>query len=169
MGKTTLANSSDALYVLFRKGINPIRSKGLFTAPLTGGIATGETASGNAYMDGPFTLVTKKGHQGFITDIDQVAGIIVNEGIATPVILDSLRTIFPDLVIEPTSNVKGLVEQLNEKETISPAEEVVNVASQKVDPQDVNKNIMEFIGLKADLYAVFENAIKNNIVSIKCD
>ena len=169
MGKATLANASEALYVLFRKGINPIRSGGLYTAPLSGGISTGETASGNAYMDGPFTLVTKKGHIGFITDIEQVAGIIVNEGIATPVILDSLRSIFPDLVIESTSNTKALVEQLNEKENPNSSETVVNVTAQKIDPQEVNKNIMEFIGLKADLYAVFQNAINNNIISIKCD
>ena len=169
MGKATLANASESLYVLFRKGINPIRSGGLYTAPLSGGISTGETASGNAYMDGPFTLVARKGHTGFITNIEQVAGIIVNEGIATPIILDSLRSIFPDLVIESTSNTKALVEQLNEKENPNSSETVVNVAAQKVDPQDVNKNIMEFIGLKADLYAVFQNAINNNILSIKCD
>lgn len=116
MGKTSLANAYNDLINLFNKGINPIRGRGsLDVAPLSGGVSTGTTASGNAYMDGPFTLVANRNHSGPITDINQIGGIIVNEGLATPEVLTSLRELFPNLVIESTSNTRSLVEQLNTK------------------------------------------------------
>jgi hypothetical protein len=116
MGKTNLANAYNDLINLFNKGINPIRGRGsLDVAPLSGGVSTGTTASGNAYMDGPFTLVANRNHSGPITNIDQVGGIIVNEGIATDEVLNSLRDLFPNLAIESTSNTKKLVEQLNSR------------------------------------------------------
>jgi hypothetical protein len=123
MGKTNLANAYNDLINLFKKGINPIRGRGsLDVAPLSGGVSTGTTASGNAYMDGPFTLVANRNHSGPITNINQVGGIIVNEGLATPEVLASLRDLFPNLAIESTSNTKSLIEQLNSKTKVTPQE-----------------------------------------------
>ena len=125
MGKTNLANAYNDLINLFKKGINPIRGRGsLDVAPLSGGVSTGTTASGNAYMDGPFTLVANRNHSGPITNINQVGGIIVNEGLATPEVLTSLRDLFPNLAIESTSNTKSLIEQLNSKTQEGQVQEV---------------------------------------------
>jgi len=116
MGKTNLANAFNDLITLFTRGINPTQGRGsLDIAPLAGGVSTGTTSSGNAYMDGAFTLVANRGHQGAITNINQIGGIIVNEGMASNEVLNSLRELFPDLIIESTSNAKLLVEQLNKK------------------------------------------------------
>jgi hypothetical protein len=118
MAKTSLAKAFSDLINLFSKGIDPNMGRGsLDVATLAGGAAIGTTSSGNAYMDGPFTLVANRDHQGAITDINQVGGIIVNEGMATPEVLDSLRKLFPNLIIESTSNTKLLVEQLNNKKS----------------------------------------------------
>lgn len=128
MGKTNLANAYNDLINLFNKGINPVRGRGsLDVAPLSGGVSTGTTASGNAYMEGSFTLVANRNHSGPITNINQIGGIIVNEGLATPEVLTSLRDLFPNLVIESTSNTRSLVEQLNTKIQTEPQvqEEVV--------------------------------------------
>jgi hypothetical protein len=115
MGKTSLASAYNDLINLFTNGINPLRGRGkLDVAALSGGISAGETA-GNAYMDGPFTLVANRNHQGAITDINQIGGIIVNEGIATNEVMSALKELFPNLIIESTSNTKSLVEQLNAK------------------------------------------------------
>ena len=115
MGKTTIASAFNDLITLFEKGINPFRGQGaLDVATLAGGNSAGTTAGG-AYMDGAFTLIANRNHQGAITDINQVGGIIVNEGIATNEVLSVLRELFPNLTIESTSNSKSLVEQLNAK------------------------------------------------------
>ena len=136
MGKTNLANAYNDLINLFNKGINPIRGRGsLDVAPLSGGVSTGTTASGNAYMDGPFTLVANRNHSGPITNINQVGGIIVNEGLATPEVLTSLRDLFPNLAIESTSNTKSLIEQLNSKtqeEVVSSKTQTEKVAVEEV-------------------------------------
>ena len=118
MAKVGLAGATEALIDLFTKGINPLKGRGkLDTAPLAGGVSVGTTAGGNAYMEGPFTLVANKSIQGAITSVDQIAGVIVNEGIATPEVLDTLRKLFPNIVFESTSNTSKLVEQLNGKTT----------------------------------------------------
>jgi hypothetical protein len=136
MGKTNLANAYNDLINLFKKGINPIRGRGsLDVAPLSGGVSTGTTASGNAYMDGPFTLVANRNHSGPITNINQVGGIIVNEWLATPEVLTSLRDLFPNLAIESTSNTKSLIEQLNSKtqeEVVSSKTQTEKVAVEEV-------------------------------------
>ena len=119
MGKTTIGKAFSDLFNLLTKGIDPTRGGGrLYTAPLSGGqqgagAGTG-TASGNAYMDGPFTLVANRG-VGSITDVSQIGGIIVNDGLvnARPELLDALRQAFPDIVFESTSNADLLVRQLN--------------------------------------------------------
>jgi len=134
MGKASISQAYNSLVELFTKGINPQRGGGkLYVAPLSGGISTGQTASGNAYMDGPFTLIANREHQGDITDISQVGGIIVNDGIATNEVISSLRDLFPNLVIESTSNTDKLVEQLNQKSEqqaapVAQVEEVVAAA-----------------------------------------
>lgn len=120
MAKVGLAGATEALVDLFTNGINPLKGRGaLDTAPLAGGISVGTTAGGNAYMEGPFTLVANKSVQGAITSIDQIAGIIVNDGIATTEVLNTLRELFPNIVFESTSNTNKLVEQLNGKTTTS--------------------------------------------------
>jgi len=115
MGKTSIANAFTDLINLFEKGINPFRGQGaLDVATLAGGISDG-TTTGGAYMDGAFTLVANRNHNGRIENINQIGGIIVNEGIATPEVLSALKELFPNLVIESTLNSKSLVEQLNAK------------------------------------------------------
>jgi hypothetical protein len=132
MGKTSVGSAFTDLYNLLTKGIDPSRGAGrLYTAPLSGGEkgagAGVGTGSGNAYMDGPFTLVANKG-VGAITDVSQIGGIIVNDGIvqARPEILDALRAAFPNIVFESTSNTDKLVEQLNQKaeQQVSTEEEI---------------------------------------------
>jgi hypothetical protein len=115
MGKTTIASAFTDLINLFEKGINPFRGQGaLDVATLAGGVSDGTTAGG-AYMDGAFTLVANKNHNGRIENVNQIGGIIVNEGIATPEVLSALKELFPNLVIESTLNSKSLIEQLNSK------------------------------------------------------
>jgi hypothetical protein len=133
MGKSSVGSAFTDLYTLLTRGIDPSRGGGrLYTAPLSGGQkgagAGIGTASGNAYMDGPFTIVANKG-VGSITDVSEIGGIIVNDGIvnAKPEILDALREAFPNIIFESTSNTDKLVEQLNQKaeQQVAPAEEVV--------------------------------------------
>ena len=133
MGKSSVGSAFTDLYTLLTKGIDPSRGGGrLYTAPLSGGQkgagAGIGTATGNAYMDGPFTIVANKG-VGSITDVSEIGGIIVNDGIvnAKPEILDALREAFPNIIFESTSNTDKLVEQLNQKaeQQVAPSEEVV--------------------------------------------
>lgn len=142
MAKVGLAGATEALVDLFTNGINPLKGRGaLDTAPLAGGISTGTTAGGNAYMEGPFTLVANKGVQGAITSIDQIAGIVVNDGIATAEVLNTLRELFPNIVFESTSNTSKLVEQLDGKTTTSTTTktEPEKTEEQQVD-EDINGN-----------------------------
>jgi hypothetical protein len=115
---------------LFTQGIDPNRGGGgLDIAPVATNsqmASAGATAGGSAYRNGPFILVANREHTGRITDVNQIGGILVNEGIATPEVLASLRELMPNLAIEPYSNTKGLIEQLNQKGsnlTQSPANE----------------------------------------------
>jgi hypothetical protein len=115
MGKTSIASAFTDLINLFEKGINPFRGQGaLDVATLAGGVSDGTTAGG-AYMNGAFTLVANRNHNGRIENVNQIGGIIVNEGIATPEVLSALKELFPNLIIESTLNSKALVEQLNAK------------------------------------------------------
>ena len=116
MAKVGLAGATEALIDLLTNGINPLRGRGaLDTAPLAGGVSAGTTGSGNAYMEGPFTLVANENVQGAITSVDQIGGIVVNDGIATAEVLETLRELFPNIIFESTSNTSKLVEQLNAK------------------------------------------------------
>ena len=140
MAKTGLAGATEALIDLFTNGINPLKGRGaLDTAPLAGGISVGTTAGGNAYMEGPFTLVANKSVQGAITSVDQIAGVVVNEGIATEEVLNTLRELFPDIVFESTSNTSKLVEQLNAKTTTTTT--TTKTEPEKTEEEEVDEEI----------------------------
>lgn len=144
MAKVGLAGASDALIDLLTNGINPLRGRGsLDTAPLAGGVSAGTTGGGNAYMEGPFTLVANKSVQGAITSVDQIAGIVVNDGIATAEVLDTLRQLFPNIVFESTSNTSKLVEQLNAKAESTQQTAKTETATQEVTPTTETKTTKE--------------------------
>lgn len=143
MGKTTISSAFNDLITLFEKGINPLKGRGsLDVATLAGGASVGTTASGNAYMDGAFTLVANKDHQGAITDVNQISGIIVNDGLATNDVISALKELFPNLIIESTSNSASLVEQLNSKYETSQLNKESTKDPEFADEQEINKDIV---------------------------
>lgn len=127
MAKSGLGSALNDLERLLTNGIDPNRGGGkLDTAPLTNSSNAqyGTTGGGTSYRDGAFILVAKKGEAlGGITDINQVGGILVNNGIADshPEIIDLLREKYPNLIVESYNNVKGMTEQLNNKNTANTA------------------------------------------------
>jgi len=127
MAKSGLGSALNDLERLLANGIDPNRGGGkLDTAPLTNSSNAqyGTTGGGTSYRDGAFILVAKKGEAlGGITDINQVGGILVNNGIADshPEIIDLLREKYPNLIVESYNNVKGMTEQLNSKSVANTA------------------------------------------------
>lgn len=121
MGKSSFGTSLVDLFNLFRNGIDSSRGGGqLYTAPLVTkesgiGVGTG-TAGGNAYADGAFVLVAKKGVDN-IKNIEDIGGILVNSGLTdiNADIIPQLKKALPGLIIESYKNAKNLVEQLNNK------------------------------------------------------
>jgi GGDEF domain-containing protein len=110
----SLGSALTDLRGLLKNGIDPNRGGGkLYTAPLgrpaqnAGG---GTTAGGNAYSDGAFTLIAKKGVNDGIADIGQVEAIVVNSSLPDGVVA-GLRTEFPNIKIGRASEVDKMLSQ----------------------------------------------------------
>lgn len=158
MGKSSFGTSLADLFNLFRNGIDPSRGGGqLYTAPLVTkesgiGVGTG-TAGGNAYADGAFILVAKKGKTG-IKSIEDVGGILVNSGLTdiNSNIVPELKKAFPGLVIDNYKNAKNFVEQLNDQSNT-----VIEVVEDKTNSENVVEETKS--NLSVDLISKF-NAVK---------
>jgi len=110
----SLGSALTDLRGLLKNGIDPNRGGGkLYTAPLgrpaqnAGG---GTTAGGNAYSDGAFTLIAKKGVNDGIADIGQVEAIVVNSSLPDGVVA-GLRREFPNIKIGRASEVNKMLSQ----------------------------------------------------------
>jgi len=117
MGKSSLASALKDLFELMNNGINPKRGHGgLDVAPLTAPeVSAQTTGGGHAYRDGAFILL---GTDGMITNINDIRGILVNDGLlnSNPEIIDLLRQSFPNLEIQSYSNAAKAVESLLDKQ-----------------------------------------------------
>lgn len=91
---------------LLTNGVDTSRRGGLDTAPVAGGAQTGQTASGNAYTDGAFTLVARPGVDR-ITDINQVDAVVVNSAVPDAVVA-GLRAEFPNTTFSRAGELASL-------------------------------------------------------------
>ncbi len=164
MGKSTLAGGLNDLLNLMDNGIDPNKGRGsldvinFVAEPGTSGGAT----TGGAYRGGPFMLIAAPGHVGGITDMSQVAGLLVNKsmletspgsGVYSPKLLEALRENFPNLIIEDYSNAGSLTKQIMEKKATTKQSSDVDLGT-KTAPEGGNIVIDSVKGKKAQPGAV---------------
>lgn len=120
--EATLTGAIKNLIGLLTNGLNPNRGGGvLYTAPLVTaerGVGAGlGTASGTAYVDGPFMLVQRPGTSELSGNLENLGAVLVND--AHPEIVDQLRSIVqsirPDIVVDTYSNAGQVTQQLLNK------------------------------------------------------
>lgn len=114
----TLTGAMRKLAKLLQENVDPKRGRGaLDTAGLVSSNAMasgGATASGAAYNDGPFMLLQKPGEGGGISDVSQIAAVLVNEAHAdlVPQIEAIIHGIRPDIIVAPYSKAGEVVKAL---------------------------------------------------------
>lgn len=142
LAKSGLGNALNDLFLLFENGIDTNRRGGLDVAPITNSSRAqyGTTGGGTSYRDGAFILVGRNGHSGQFTDISQIGGILVNDGVvnADPNIIEMLRQHFPNLVIDSYNNTSSVIQELNNRKTETSNTNYTN-ASLDVVPENINE------------------------------
>jgi hypothetical protein len=119
MAKASPTEAIRNLISIFRGGLK--ENKTLYTAPLVlgeenrGAASAMGTASGEAYKDGPFTLVAREKNSD-IKSVDDIGAILVNEQLGDKIV-EHMKSLFPGVVVDKYSNVKNVIDQLNQNST----------------------------------------------------
>jgi hypothetical protein len=107
------------LNLIAEGGVDQSRGRGgLDTAPLaktsgSSGAGAG-TASGSAYLDGPFVVLATDPGVGLITDSRQIGAVLVNEANIDqlPEITAAINAIRPDIIVAPYSKAGDAVREM---------------------------------------------------------